>query len=86
MNRSFEKMTYAEFEDWCNKRACDGQWSMSEAITCISIVDKINSIRIKGLFKKKATNEARESAWRKWKESILEMEKLKEEEINGHYK
>lgn len=26
MNELFRKMTYVEFKDWCNERACDGQW------------------------------------------------------------
>ena len=32
-------MTYKEFESWCNYRACDGCWSMKEAIICIGIIE-----------------------------------------------
>lgn len=34
-------MTYKEFSDWCNKRACDGCWGMNEAVFCIDILDKV---------------------------------------------
>lgn len=27
-------MTFKEFANWCNDRACDGQWGMAEAIAC----------------------------------------------------
>lgn len=36
-------MTYKEFESWCNYRACDGCWSMKEAIICIGIIEDINN-------------------------------------------
>lgn len=34
-------MTYKEFSDWCNKRACDGCWGMNAAAFCIDILDKL---------------------------------------------
>lgn len=37
-------MTFKEFSDWCNKRACDGCWDMSTAICCIEIYRKINAL------------------------------------------
>ena len=37
-------MTYKEFNDWCNQRACDGCWSMNTAIYCIGVCEEINSI------------------------------------------
>lgn len=33
-------------------------------MTCISIIEKIDNINIKGFFKKNATKQARESAWK----------------------
>lgn len=30
-------MTFKEFNDWCNRRACDGCWGIKEAIICLSI-------------------------------------------------
>ena len=63
----FDKMTYIEFKDWCNQRVCDGQWSLVEAMDCISIMKEIDSIHIKGFFKKKANEDAKELAWQKIK-------------------
>jgi hypothetical protein len=35
-------MKYSEFVDWCNERACDGQWGRKDfVITCVSTMDKI---------------------------------------------
>lgn len=65
MNINLEKMTYQEFKDYCNDRACDGKWSMLEAMACIDVIKKIDSIKVKGLFKKKQTLKARELEWEK---------------------
>lgn len=62
-NADFKNMTYEEFKDWCNKRACDGQWSMNMARYCISVMQKINAIKAKGLFQKKKTIREQELAW-----------------------
>ena len=35
-------MSYKEFVSWCNKRSCDGCWSMPTAGFCIQIMEKIN--------------------------------------------
>ena len=34
-------MKFKEFVNWCNERACDGCWGMSEAITCIGIMNEV---------------------------------------------
>jgi hypothetical protein len=65
MNKPVEKMTYSEFKDWGNERACDGLWSMNEALGYIEIRKRIDAIHIKGLFRKKATNKAQELEWQK---------------------
>lgn len=31
-------MTFKEFNEWCNQRACDGCWGPIVAITCTSII------------------------------------------------
>lgn len=31
-------MRYREFVDWCNQRAANGEWGMSEAIKCIATI------------------------------------------------
>ena len=35
-------MTFKEFSNWCNERACDGCWSMNTAIYCIGVCETIN--------------------------------------------
>ena len=37
-------MTYKEFNDWCNDRACDGCWGLREAMTCVDACKIFNSI------------------------------------------
>ena len=36
-------MTYKQFNDWCNQRACDGCWGMNTAMFCIDIIKQIQS-------------------------------------------
>jgi hypothetical protein len=33
---------YKEFVEWCNDRACDGQWCFEDALGCIDITKKVN--------------------------------------------
>jgi hypothetical protein len=65
MDINLETMTYQEFKEYCNDRACDGQWSLLEALACINVIEEIDSIKVKGLFKKKQTLKARELEWKK---------------------
>lgn len=34
-------MTFKEFCDWCNARACDGCWGALTAMTCIDLMSRI---------------------------------------------
>ena len=34
-------MKFKEFCKWCNDRAYDGRWGMSEAIICVKIYEEI---------------------------------------------
>lgn len=36
--------SYEEFNDWCNKRACDGCWGMLEAMACININSEMKRV------------------------------------------
>ena len=36
------RMTFKEFSDWCNERACDGCWGMQTAIFCINVMNEVN--------------------------------------------
>ena len=73
MEEVIKTMTYKEFKAWCNERACDGRWNSIETITCcLDIINEIDKIEVKGLFKKnkKATEKAREDAFNKIKEVL----------------
>ena len=66
MEEEIKTMSYKQFKAWCNLRACDGSWnSIDEAITCLQVIKEIDSIKVKGLFKKKATLKAREEEWKR---------------------
>lgn len=52
----FEKMTYKEFKDFCNRRAADGRWGFYQALLCISVIDVIEDSN-KGFFKKRKKEE-----------------------------
>jgi hypothetical protein len=58
-------MTYKQFFDWCNERACDGMWGLYEALVCTDVINKIESVKVSGFHfrKKKLTEQARENAW-----------------------
>ena len=59
-------LTYKEFKAFCNQRACDGRWSMLEAMAYLDVIDEIDKIEVKflGLIPlKKETELAREKAW-----------------------
>ena len=60
----FEKMTYKEFKDFCNRRAADGRWGLSQAITCLNVVGKIEGEN-RGFFKKKKKEESL------WKQRLI---------------
>lgn len=58
-------VSYKEFKEWCNERACDGRWSFQDAIVSSQIIDRVERIKIRGIFKRKQTMEAREKEFRK---------------------
>ena len=71
MEEVIKSMTsYQEFKKFCNEKASNGQWSMLEAISCLNLIEKIDNIKVKGLFKKKATEKLREEAFSKIKEAM----------------
>ena len=39
-------MTFKEFDEWCNARACDGMWSIGIAIACSDILGEMFKISI----------------------------------------
>ena len=39
-------MSFKEFDEWCNARACDGMWSLDIAINSGIILDKMFKTKI----------------------------------------
>ena len=62
MKKLMRDVTFEEFDEWCNRRACDGRWSFEDAILCCNTMKEILSI--KPLFGRK---KAREQAWERIK-------------------
>lgn len=59
MKKSIHECTYEEFNEWCNRRACDGKWSAFVTMVCIEIINEVQSV--KPLFFRK---KAREKYWK----------------------
>jgi hypothetical protein len=57
-------MTYQEFRDWCNRRACDGCWGIGEISICMAAVREVEDVR----------------CWIPWKEKKLKEKKWQEVE------
>lgn len=36
-------MTFKEFVEWCNMRACDGFWGLGHVVACIDIIEDVRS-------------------------------------------
>ena len=36
-----KRMKFKEFSSWCNDRACDGCWGLTEAIICSNLAEEI---------------------------------------------
>ena len=69
MAKKIKDITFDEFSEWCNRRACDGQWSMQTAMICIEVYDKIYAI--KSIFRKK---KKREDEWNKIKADYFNLD------------
>lgn len=67
MKKCIKDCTFNEFTDWCNRRACDGRWSLTDAITCTEVIGEV--YKIKPLFGKK---KAREKKWEEIREEYLD--------------
>ena len=65
MKEKFKDMSYDEFFNYYEERACDGRWSLEEAVLCLGIVKHLQSIRVTTFIfhSKKKTKKAREAEW-----------------------
>ena len=37
-------MTFKQFKQWCNGRACDGCWGSHDALYCINLIENMKKI------------------------------------------
>ena len=51
MKKKMKDITFKEFNEWCNMRACDGQWSMFMAVNCMEAIRQV--LKVKPLFGRK---------------------------------
>lgn len=38
-----KEMTFKQFVEWCNQRACDGCWGFIEAMQCIEVMRDVRA-------------------------------------------
>lgn len=69
MKKRIGDMTFSEFDEWANKRACDGKWSLFDAMVCTEIITRVLSV--KPLFGRK---KAREKEWERLRAENLKLD------------
>lgn len=69
MKKKMQDITFEEFNKWCNMRACDGQWSMFNAVNCITAIRQV--LKVKPLFGRKR---AREKEWERIKNEHFKLD------------
>ena len=62
MKKEMKAVTFDEFSEWANRRACDGQWSMLDAMISAEVISEV--MKVKSIFHRK---KKREKAWEKIK-------------------
>ena len=69
MKEKFKDMSYEEFFNYCEERACDGRWGLEEAVLCLGIIKHMQQIRIYTFmfYDAKKTRKAREDEWERMK-------------------
>ena len=67
--KKMKDVTFEEFSDWANMRACDGCWSMTMAMVSIDAISEV--MKIKPFFHRKRK---REEAWKKIKKETFNLE------------
>lgn len=69
MKKKIKDVTFEEFDEWCNGRACDGQWSMFLALNCSEAIRRV--LAVKPLFGRK---KAREKEWERIKNEHFKLD------------
>lgn len=49
MKKKIKDCTFKEFTGWANARACDGRWSMLDAMNSISVISMVYEVKIDDL-------------------------------------
>lgn len=57
MKKKIKDVTFAEFVEWANRRACDGKWDLQTAATCCELIGDIYKQTRYVLFRKKKKQE-----------------------------
>lgn len=69
MKKKIKDCTFKEFTEWANARACDGRWSMLDAMKSASVISMV--YEVKPLFFR---GKAREALWEKIRGHYLNVE------------
>ena len=51
MKKEMKDVTFDEFSEWANRRACDGQWSMLDAMISAEVISEV--MKVKSIFHRK---------------------------------
>lgn len=51
MKKEMKNVTFDEFSEWANRRACDGQWSMLTAMVSAEAISEV--MKVKSIFHRK---------------------------------
>lgn len=61
-------ITFKEFDNWANARACDGKWSCTEALVSSEIIREV--FKINSIFNR---NKKREDKWDELKSKYFDL-------------
>ena len=57
MRKQMKDVTFSEFVNWANNRACDGDWDLQTAITCTELIGDIYKQTRHAIFRRKKQEE-----------------------------
>lgn len=69
MKKKMKDVTFEEFDRWANDRACDGAWSINDAINSAEAISRV--FKVKPLFGRK---KAREAEWERIKQEHFKLD------------
>lgn len=69
MKKKIKDITFKEFNEWANMRACDGAWGFGDALASAEAISEV--LKINPFFRKA---KKREEKWNKIKEEYFNLE------------